>query len=273
VIDSGIDYRLVPASPPSVEVGGEIRYGRSDDVPSRLDEPPVGFASAVLLASADAGETRRCLDALEQTLPPNVDVVVVADGVDAPGSGAGYEVVRTSARLGRGAAMNIGIRRAAAAVVVVLDPSIVPSGDVVTPLVEALNDPTVAVAGPIGMLSEDLRRFEEVVPATSPVDVAAIQGYLMAFRRADAAARGVVDEGFRFYRNLDIWWSLVLRDEGDDRTPRRAVALPGLAFERSEPAAWRLTPERDRDRLSRRNFYRILDRFRTRPDLAVPRTG
>ena len=47
----------------------------------------------------------------------------------------------------------------------------------------------------------------------------------MAFRRADAAARGPLDERFRFYRNLDIWWSLVLRDEGEGSPPRRAVAV------------------------------------------------
>ena len=46
----------------------------------------------------------------------------------------------------------------------------------------------------------------------------------MAFRRADAAARGPLDERFRFYRNLDIWWSLVLRDEGEDR--RRDAPSP-----------------------------------------------
>ena len=40
----------------------------------------------------------------------------------------------------------------------------------------------------------------------------------MAFRRLDAAARGPVDEAFRFYRNLDIWWSLVLRDAGGRAT-------------------------------------------------------
>jgi hypothetical protein len=154
-----------------------------------------------------------------------------------------------------------------------MDPSIVAKGDVVTPLVEALRDPSVAVAGPFGLVSSDLRRFEEVVPSTEAVDVAAVQGYLIAFRRSDIVARGPIDEAFRFYRNLDVWLSLVLRDEGEGALPRRAVAVPGLPLERSEPAAWRRTPAAERDRLSRRNFYRVLDRFRTRLDLAVPPAG
>ena len=269
-MDRGLAYRLEPASPPSVEVDGEIRYGRSDAVPSRLDEPPTGFATVVLLASADASETGRSLAALDATLPAGAQVVIVADGVAPPMTRASHDVVRTSAALGRGAALNIGIRRAAASIVVVLDPSIVPAGDVITPLVEQLRDPSIAIAGPFGLASADLRRFEEVVPTIAPLDVAAIQGELMAFRRADAAERGPVDEAFRFYRSLDAWWSLVLRDEGEGRPPRRAVALPGLELERGAPTALRSMSAKDRDRLSRRNAYRVLDRFRARLDLAVP---
>ena len=74
----------------------------------------------------------------------------------------------------------------------------------------------MAVAGGWGIVSGDLRKFEDA-PAG---DVDAIEGYAQAFRRADFAARGPLDERFRFYRNLDIWWSLVLRDEGRGRGRR-----------------------------------------------------
>jgi cysteinyl-tRNA synthetase len=274
VIDSGNKHRLERARPPDVEVGGEIRYGRSDAVPSRLDDPPTGLATVVFVASPDEAANRRSLAGLVDGAPVGVDVVVVADRlVDSAIEGLAAqsvrsEIVRTGARLGQGATLNIGIRRSRAPVVVVLDPSITPSGDVITPLVDALADPTVAIAGPFGLASSDLRRFDEVLTAGTPDDAAAIQGYLMAFRRADAAARGPIDEAFRFYRNLDIWWSLVLRDEGEGSPPRRALVVPGLPLERGEPAAWRDTAPTDRDRLSKRNFYRVLDRFRTRVDLA-----
>lgn len=284
VIDAGTDFRLEPGSPPDVEVGGEIRYGRSEAVPSRLDEPPTGLASIVLLASTEPAETRRCLDALASTSPPGTDLVIVADGLPDRAleglrrsdlearDGPPVELVRTSAVLGQGAALNAGIRRARAAVIIVVDPSINASADVVMPLVEALEDPRIAIAGPFGLTSGDLRRFDEALAeeGTAVRDVAAVQGYLMAFRRADAAARGPIDEGFRYYRNLDIWWSLVLRDEGEGAPPRRAVAVSGLSLDRGEPRAWSTTPPAERDRLSKRNFYRVLDRFRTRADLAVP---
>jgi hypothetical protein len=282
VIDAGTDFRLEPASPADVEVGGEIRYGRSDAVPSRLGEPETGLASVVLVASSDPAETGRSLDGITAAAPPDVDIILVADGLPdraleglrsadlATRPGPSVELVRTSAVLGQAAALNAGIRRARAGVVIALDPSIVPVGDVVTPLVRALHDASVAIAGPFGLTSANLRAFDEATATGGkPVDVAAIQGYLMAFRRADAITRGPLDEGFRYYRNLDIWWSLVLRDEGEDALSRRAVAVPGLALERGEPRAWSGMAPAERDRLSKRNFYRVLDRFRTRTDLAV----
>ena len=63
------------------------------------------------------------------------------------------EIVWTSERLGHAAAINAGIRRASGPVVIVLDTSVEPQGDIVTPLVEALGDPTVGVAGAWGLVS------------------------------------------------------------------------------------------------------------------------
>jgi Glycosyl transferase family 2 len=276
VVDSGTKYRLEPASPPSVEVAGEIRYGRSEDVPNLLDSPEIGVATVVVVASPDPGETRRCLDALEAHSPAGVDVVLVLDrvGVELAGSGSmPHEIVRTSDRLGHGAALNIGIRRSRARVVIVLDPSVEATGDLITPLVDALDDPGVAVAGPYGLVSADLRRFAPVSATKGPVDAFAIEGVAMAFRRRDAAARGPIDEGFRSPRHLDVWWSLVLRDAGEGQPPRRALVVAGLGLERRQPAASRASGHAAQERQAKRNFYRVLDRFRTRSDLAVPRAA
>jgi hypothetical protein len=154
-----------------------------------------------------------------------------------------------------------------------MDPSVEITGDCITPLVAALDDPTVAVAGPFGIVSKDLRQFEE--PAAGVREVDAIEGYAMSFRRSDYVERGPLDEHFVFYRNLDIWWSLVLRDgEWDDDgnlvvAPRRAIRIPDLPIRRHEHRAWASTPAAERERLSKKNFYRVLKRFATRRDLLV----
>ena len=271
IVDSGTDFALSPAAPLTVEDEGTVRYGSSDAVPSLLDTRATDLAAVVLVATDWPADLERALDALARTSPEGVGVVVVADGpspdqdaaLDAVASRPGVEVVRTSQRLGQGAALNVGLRRAAGEIVVVLDTSVEPTGDVVTPLVRALDDRSVGVAGGWGIVSDDLRRFTDAPHG----DVTAIEGYAIAFRRQDGVERGPFDERFRFYRNLDIWWSLVLRDEGEDAAPRRAVAV-ALPATRHEHRGWTSLPDEERDRLSKRNFYRIIDRFGPRRDLA-----
>lgn len=269
IVDSGTAFTLSPAAPPTIQVGAVVRFGRSADVPSRLAEPAVGLATIVLLATDWPGDLSRTLAGLRAHAPAGTQIVVVADGPSAEQeaelAGLAEEVVWTSERPGHAAATNIGIRRAAAPVVVLLDTSLEPVGDFVTPLLRALDDATVAVAGGWGIVSSDLRHFRDA-PAG---EVDAIEGYCQAFRRSDYAARGPLDERFRFYRNLDIWWSLVLRDEGEGRPARRAVSLAGLPLVRHEHRGYASLPPEERDRLSKRNFYRIIDRFGRRRDLLV----
>lgn len=292
--DRGTDFALSPAAAPDVAEAGRVRYGASRNVPSRLEEAPSGLATVVLIATDHPDDLDRTLAALRAHAPAGTSVVIVADAPsdaqataldglaadhvaadataetaaseDAPPRPAPtIELVWTSERLGHAAATNIGVRRATGPVVILLDTSIEPSGDAVTPLVRALDDPTVAVTGGWGITSRDLRRFEDA-PAG---DVDAIEGYCQAFRRSDLADRGPLDERFRFYRNLDIWWSLVLRDGGEGETPRRAVRLDGLPLIRHEHRGWSSLPDEERDRQSRRNFYRIIDRFGWRRDLLI----
>jgi hypothetical protein len=280
VVDRGTDFALAPSVPPDVAEDDRIRYGSSRNVPSRLDEPAVGIATVILLATDWPEDLERALTALRATSPAGTSVVIVADGpspmqeraleasglaisMDEPSATAPVEILWTSERLGHAAATNAGLRRATGPVVILLDTSVEPIGDIVTPLARALDDPSVAIAGGWGITSRDLRRFEDA-PAG---DVDAIEGYCQAFRRADVAGRGPLDEHFRFYRNLDIWWSLVLRDGGKDGSSRRAVSLDGLPVVRHEHRGYASLSDAERERQSKRNFYRILDRFRDRRDL------
>ncbi len=254
-------------------------------MPSRLDEPPAATATVVLIATDRPGDLARTLVALRATAPAGTQVVVVADGpspeqeaslldpagpLDGAIGGAHPEVVWTSQRLGGGGAADCGIRRAAGPVVILLSSRLEPTGDLVTPLVGCLADPTVALAGATGTSSLDLLH-PEVAP---PGDVDALDPGCVAFRRADFVERGPLDERFRSEPALAAWWSLVLRDAGEGRPPRRAIRLAGLPLatlplagrEEAGSAAGR---EADRDRQERRDRYRLLERFGARPDLLV----
>jgi hypothetical protein len=300
VADRGFSYRLVPAHPPDVEVGGVTLYGRVESVPSRLGTPASGLATVVMVARAtDAAAVTRTLDGLRPHAPPGTDVVVVADdpaarvplaGVtaateDGSGSegragmsGLPVEIIGTSVRLGDAAALSIGIRRARGRVVIILAVGVAVGGDIVGPLVRALDDPAVGIAGVGGVVTRDLHRFEPAPGGAHVVD--AITGMAMAFRRADAAAAGPLDQRLRTPGRLAIWWSLMLRDAGEDDPPRRAVVVdlpltahahegpaPGDRVDETPGAADR-NAELVRRRDEKRDTYRIADRFGHRRDLA-----
>ena len=278
VVDRGTDFALSPATPPDIAEGERVRYGSSQSVPSRFDEPSTGVATVVLVATDYPDDLERLLTGLRAGSPVGTSVVIVADAPSPEQAGSletlealeavaalPIEITWTSERLGHAAAMNVGLRRAVAPVVILLDTDLEPTGDIVTPLARAFDDPTVAIAGGWGTTSTDLRRFEDA-PAG---DVDAIEGYPQAFRRADAAQRGPLDERFRFDRNLDVWWSLVLRDSGQEQVHRRAVRLDGLPVVRHEHWGNASLTDADRDRQSKRSLYRIIDRFGWRRDLLI----
>jgi glycosyltransferase involved in cell wall biosynthesis len=297
VVDSGTDFALSPAIAPTVEEGRYISYGSSGAVPSRLDDAPVGTASVIIVAPPRASDIESILAAIVDHGPDATQVVIVADGAtsaerealealdarDPGGPGVGTEVVATTSPLGHAGALNAGIRRAAAPAVVVVDAFALATGDFITPLVAALDDPSVAVAGADGVTSADLERFARVDRA--PGDVDAVTGPCLAFRRGDFVARGPLDERFRTPAYLDVWWSLVLRDGAGEvaglvpaanapdapaHRNRRAVVVADLPITEGTPSGIARPggSASEQDRLAKRNFYRLLDRFRRRRDLA-----
>ncbi|HET7829941.1 MAG TPA: hypothetical protein VFL03_10295 [Candidatus Limnocylindrales bacterium] len=307
VIDAGSLYTLERAAPPDVEQDGRVRYGSSASVPSRLDDEAVGLATVVLVVGEDVHRVARQVGQLADEAPDGTQVVVVANGtqgeeatralaaLDArdPGApGVRVEVVWTAGRLGAAAAWNAGIRRAEAAVVVLVREGMPVDGSTITAIAAALEDDSVAVAGPVGLVSSDLRTFRRAPADATVVD--AIAGRTIGFRRADAAARGLLDEHFVVADHLDTWWSFVLRDpagegeedddaddadepddadEGDEADAeaaptRSAVQVHVVGHTGDEPGAPGGDAEDpERARQAKRNFYRFLKRFATRRDL------
>jgi hypothetical protein len=277
VEDAGTAFRLEPAGPPTVEDGSIVRYGASGAVPSVLDEPASARFTVELVAEDAPDDLSRMLAGLRAHAPAGTQVVIVANApsreqearLAASGSdldliaGTTPEVVWTSERLGHAAARNAGLRRATGAIVVLADPSVEPTGDALTPLEAALADPRIAVAGGFGLVAADLRRFES---APGP-DVDAIELAWLAFRRDTLAALGPLDEKFTVDRHLGAWWSLVLRAGADDGAPPRAARRLDLPLARHADRPSPGLPADQGDRVAKRGFYRLLDRFRDRPEL------
>jgi glycosyl transferase family 2 len=282
LVDRGTHFALSLAGPRDVVESGRVRYGRSDAVPSRLGEPTTAAATLIVRATDAPEDLARLLNALRRYTPAGTQVVVVADApspevtsaLEAPDGpaaqpigGLAPEIVWTVERFGLADAANAGLRRAVGRTVVLVDPSVEPTGDIVTPLIRALDDPSIALVGDLGATSADLRRFDEAPPG----DVDTIDGTLMAFRRDDFVTRGPLDERFRTGHYLDTWWSLVLRDDDADEAtgPRRAVRVDGLPLVRHDRRLDTSVPDEQRARLDKRAFYRFIQRFGGRDDLLV----
>jgi cysteinyl-tRNA synthetase len=148
-------------------------------------------------------------------------------------------------------------------VIVLLDTSIEPTGDFLSPLGDALEDSSTGIVGAFGVNSEDVREFED---APGP-EVDAVEGYLMALRRSRVREVGLMDEKFRFYRHLDLDYSLGVRERGYQNR-----IISGLPLRRHAHTDWERTPQEERDRLSKRNFYRFLKKHGHSTDLLLAKS-
>lgn len=238
-------------------------------VASRLAEPAAVVASLQLLAEDHPDDLQRLAHGLAAH-PPAVswELVIVANAPSfaveplvAPlALPAQPETVPVDARLGWAEARTLGLRHSRGEVTVLLDTSVEPIGDFVTPLVAAFEDESVGLAGNWGVTSADGRRFEGAPPG----EVDAVEGYCLAIRREALRAVGGFDPRFRWYRNADLDLSFAVRDAG-----WRAVRTEALPLVRHEHRGWTSMPEAERERLSKRNFYRFLDHWGDRRDLLL----
>lgn len=236
---------------------------------SALDQPAIVDASVQVAAEDHPDDFARFLRGLAAH-PPSAswELVVVADGpsyeVDELLSRAHVpitpRVLGHPERLGWADARTMGLRHSLGEVTILVDTSLEPTGDFVAPLLAAFEDPSVGIAGGWGLTSANARQFEEAPPG----EVDAIEAYCVAMRRDALRAVGGFDRRYRFYRNADLDLSFAVRDAG-----WRAVRTAPLPLERHEHRGWASLPDAERDRLSKRNFYRFLDRWGDRHDLLL----
>jgi glycosyltransferase involved in cell wall biosynthesis len=259
VVDTAEGPRLEPIAATAPE------RARAADVESVLDDPSTLEASVHWVVEGWPEDVVRALRRFRAHEDGREVQYVVADVTETDPStyGDGVEVVSLEPGTGWGAARNAGLRRSRGRIVLVMDGSVEPEGDVLGPLERALEDPSVGVCGPFGISTNDLREFHDSDGTGPDREVDAIEGYLMAFRRDVIRDVGLFDEKFRWYRTADIECSFRVRDAGF-----KAV-LVDVPVRKYEHRVYHSTPPDERDRLSKRNYYRFLERFRDRFDLLV----
>lgn len=267
------DTRAGPWVVPRPADEGLCVISSANDVPDAAGLPDCHAFTVSLLAHNSRADLERCLISLAaHSADADLEVVIVdrgstddtlpylralarAGALPRPG-GPGPLPVRVlfaDHDLGFAAGRRASLRAARGRIVVWLDTAIELVGPVWGALAAALADPEVGLVGPYGLVTTDLREFH---PADGP-EVDAVEGYLLAFRRAIAPEIGPLDDRYRFYRMADVAWSFACKAAG-----YRVVALPALrALLVQHPhREWHaLTPE-ERATKSKRNY----DLFRAR---------
>jgi len=254
--------------PPWLAQPGTI--SRSSDIPSLLGETPSLEFTVSVLARDNLPEVERCLRSLLRWLPAQAEVLVVDNGSSDDTGRWLDDLAREEGRLrvfhadhflGAAAARNVTVRQARGRIFLWLDVSVEVTGDLFSPIAVALSQPLVGMVGRWGLRTADLRSFDEV---EEPGEVDALEGYLLALPRQLLARVVPLDEKFRFYRHLDLDLSLAVRSLGYS-----LLCDPSLPAVRHAHGEWERTPPEERERLSKRNFYRFLSKWGGRHDLLV----
>jgi len=169
-------------------------------------------------------------------------------------------MLSTSRPLGEAEARNIGLKQSRGKYILLLDSSVELTGDVFTPLARVLAASEIGITGFRGLLTDDLRHFEEC----TDLEVEVEDGLCMAFRRKLLKKIGLFDERYRFPYYMDIDFNFAIRNSG-----ARAVVTPKLPIS-SHPLLQDVNlSDTERMRLRKRNFYRFLEKWGHRDDLLL----
>jgi hypothetical protein len=173
-------------------------------------------------------------------------------------------LVQINENFGWGENANALLRNITSDYVIVLDPSTTFTGDAVTPVLEELKKRDFVAVGWRGglvNLEDDWRSTDD----KGPGEVDVLFSYFIAMHREDAlAARGFSNRAV-FYRNADIEFSLNLRHSNG-----RLLQMD-LPLEQGRHHGYHDSDPEYRDAQSKKNYDRILERFRGKTAILSPR--
>jgi hypothetical protein len=173
-------------------------------------------------------------------------------------------LVQVNENFGWGENANALLRNITSDYVIVLDPSTTFTGDAVTPVLEELKKRDFVAVGWRGglvNLEDDWRSTDD----KGPGEVDVLFSYFIAMHREDAlAARGFSNRAV-FYRNADIEFSLNLRHSNG-----RLLQME-LPLEQGRHHGYHDSDPEYRDAQSKKNYDRILERFRGKTAILSPR--
>jgi hypothetical protein len=212
--------------------------------------------------TADAAETVRTIKA--QTDTPIVALVVgepqeLVDEIDLQ-----FQVIAITENFGWGENANALLKNVTSKYLVIMDPSTRFTGDAMAPVLAELNKGEFSAVGWRGGLvntDDEWRSVDD--KGAGEVDV--LFSYFIAFNCDDATSAGGFNNRAIYYRNADIEFSLRLRHSNG-----RLLQMD-LPLEQGRHHGYYDTEEEFREIQSKKNYDRILERFRGKSAILSPR--
>jgi hypothetical protein len=256
VVDVATGYELRPKKRfPSYESTRDVRPINSGKYEITVAMIVDGFHEDAVTTIKSIKEHSQCAIAVLVIGDPGI----LVDQLDARTS-----LVHLTESLGWGECANALLRNITSEFVVIMDPSTRFTGDAITPvLAELKKREYVAVGwrGGLVNLDDDWRSIED--KGAGEVDV--LFSYFLAVHREDALeAKGFSNRAI-YYRNADIEFSLNLR-HGQGR-----LLQMDLPLEQDRHHGYYDTEEEFRELQSKKNYDRILERFRGKTAILSPR--
>ncbi len=254
---------------------------RSSDAQDNTQLPDLFEFSVNLLAHNSKDDVERCIESIrrhatghsielvvidngstDETLPYLQQLARQEDLIGEDGQRIRLHVLFADHNMGFAAGRNATMRVSRGKYVILMDTSIEVKGDIWVSLATVLRDPEVGLVGPYGLVTEDLREFQE----SAGTQVDAVEGYLMAFRRELLQEVGWIDEKFRFYRLMDIYYSFFFKAAG-----YRAETVPGVEalLEKHPHREWYSLSEDEQRTKSKKNYDIFRDRWHHGESLLV----
>ena len=206
-----------------------------------------------------------CIKAIKEYSQCAIAILVIGDpGVVANELDARTSLVQINENFGWGENANALLRNVTSEFIVVMDPSTLFTGDAITPVLEELKKREFVAVGWRGglvNLEDDWRSTDD----KGPGEVDVLFSYFIGLHREDAlAVRGFSNRAV-FYRNADIEFSLNLRHSNG-----RLLQLE-LPLEQARHHGYHDSEPEYRDAQSKKNYDRILERFRGKTAILSPR--
>jgi hypothetical protein len=206
-----------------------------------------------------------CIESIKAHSQCAIAILVIGDpGILVDQLDSRTSLVQVNENFGWGENTNALLRNVTSEFIIIMDPSTTFTSDAITPvLAELQKREFVAVGwrGGLVNLEDDWRSTED--KGAGEVDV--LFSYFMAMHREDAlAVRGFSNRAL-FYRNADIEFSLTLR-HGNGR-----LLQMDLPLEQGRHHGYHDSEPEYREVQSKKNYDRILERFRGKTAILSPR--